>query len=304
MKLKSIPKNTVVHTPTEEEAKELLAILHENGYEWYHKNAPIPNPRLEKIAYINIYNSLNGCRNVITYCDKHTYVERYITLAEFKDRYVLNEDNFTKSEEKPQSKFKVGDLVIFPNRDNPMCIDDIEDGVAMSWWHDGGIKAAACLDDLKPYTEPETKPVEDMETKEKEQGEKGNNSENSQSDNDLQHNWDSLDEQAKEYIIGQYQHGFEGMNTLESEKELMSDDEYEWHKQYWGGWIEAMINTFPESEMKRVNWMCITAWIGGEDIEEECDNPIDTNKIYFRTTADRDKCIEEIKAIIEKYSEK
>lgn len=143
-----------------------------------------------------------------------------------------------------------------------------------------------------------------METKEKEQGEKGNNLENSQLDNDLQHNWDSLDEQAKEYIIGQYQHGFEGMNTLESEKELMTEDEYERHKQYWEGWIEAMINTFPESEMKRVNWMCITAWIGGEDIEDECDTPIDTNKIYFPTPADRDKCIEEIKAIIEKYSRK
>ncbi len=140
-----------------------------------------------------------------------------------------------------------------------------------------------------------------MGTKEKKSGELGNNSENSQLDNDLQHNWDSLDEQAKEYIIGQYQHGFEGMNTLESEKGLMTEDEYEWHKQYWEGWIEAMINTFPESEMKRVNWMCITAWIGGEDIEEECNNPIDTNKIYFRTPTDRDKCIGEINAVIKKY---
>ena len=33
-KLKSIPENTVIHTPTEEEANELLAILHANGYKW------------------------------------------------------------------------------------------------------------------------------------------------------------------------------------------------------------------------------------------------------------------------------
>lgn len=31
MKPKEIPANIVVHTPTETEAKELLAILHENG---------------------------------------------------------------------------------------------------------------------------------------------------------------------------------------------------------------------------------------------------------------------------------
>lgn len=41
MKLKQIPSNTVVHTPTEEEAKELLAILHENGYRWCGGKAPI-----------------------------------------------------------------------------------------------------------------------------------------------------------------------------------------------------------------------------------------------------------------------
>ncbi len=34
MKLKEITKNVVVNTPTEEEANELLAILHENGYAW------------------------------------------------------------------------------------------------------------------------------------------------------------------------------------------------------------------------------------------------------------------------------
>jgi hypothetical protein len=34
MKPKEIPANIVVHTPTETEAKELLAILHENGYKW------------------------------------------------------------------------------------------------------------------------------------------------------------------------------------------------------------------------------------------------------------------------------
>ncbi len=103
MKLKPILQNTVVHTPTEVEAKELLAILHEGGYEWYHKYAPIPNPNLSQVKYIHIYNSLNGCSKVITYCDKYTFVDSYITLAEFKERYC--------EEEKPQPKFKVGDKV-------------------------------------------------------------------------------------------------------------------------------------------------------------------------------------------------
>ncbi len=100
LKLKPIPENTVVHTPTEAEAKELLEILHENGYEWYHKYSPIPNPNLQEVRYINIYDSLHGCSKVITYRDKDMY-DRFLTLAEFKERYV--------EVEKP--RVKVGDKV-------------------------------------------------------------------------------------------------------------------------------------------------------------------------------------------------
>lgn len=53
-------------------------------------------------------------------------------------------------------------------------------------------------------------------------------------------------------------------------------------------------------EEQKKHWVSITARI--DDLECESDTAIDTNKIYFRTSADRDKCIFEIKAIISKYS--
>lgn len=113
MKLKPIPSNTVVHTPTEAEARELLAILHENGYicnngaplsydelpsEYYNVNTTWCNMGEKRVCGSNPIDKRNGA---------------ILTLAGFKDKYVLNEDNLAKSdEEKPHSKFKVGDWVI------------------------------------------------------------------------------------------------------------------------------------------------------------------------------------------------
>ena len=54
------------------------------------------------------------------------------------------------------------------------------------------------------------------------------------------------------------------------------------------------------AEEQKKHWVSVTVWI--DDIECESDTAIDTDNIYFRTLADRDKCIEEINAIIEKYN--
>ena len=177
MKLKEIPRNTVVHTPTEAEACELLAILHENGYNF--------TPTYESLVEIN-----RGCgypstmcfsfdrHHCIDHCDRSYYEElgyTILTLAEFKERYC--------EEEKPQPKFKVGDMAIFRGMDKPLPIHSIAGNCAYSWWDDGTIREASLVKHLKPYTDPETKPTEDMEAKGKESGETGNNSGISQSNN-------------------------------------------------------------------------------------------------------------------------
>ena len=106
MKLKPIPQNTVVHTPTEEEAKELLGILHENGYEWYCSGK---EEGWENFGNETCYR-INSHDNVYHTCDREWYeticqhcILPVLTLADFKRLYC--EDG------KPQPKFKVGDKV-------------------------------------------------------------------------------------------------------------------------------------------------------------------------------------------------
>ena len=95
MKLKQIPENTVVHTPTEEEAKELLTILHENGYDI--------TTTLRTIKEVNKYKDEEMCFRIYDKYWSHCTKERYqkegytiLPLAEFKEKYV--------EEEKPQLK--------------------------------------------------------------------------------------------------------------------------------------------------------------------------------------------------------
>ena len=160
MKLKPIPQNTVVHTPTEDEAKELLAILHENGYEWYCSGQ---EEGWENFGDETCYR-INSHDNVYHTCDREWYETtcKYcrlpiLTFADFKERYC--------EQEKPQPKFKVGDKVKIVNVRNPMMLNEIgiieEHSTKNSpiykvrWGED----SSNFIEDvfLEPYTEPETK---------------------------------------------------------------------------------------------------------------------------------------------------
>ena len=180
LKLKPIPSNTVVHTPTEAEAKELLAILHANGYKWCHGKdlSDISIMAGKEAVGINFDNTRKN--TIINFRHIETARrERFtiLTLAEFKKMFVLNEDNFAKSdEEKPQPKFKVGDKVRIIQDDsvNPDYVGIVDEIASIGYriklkntdsnWTENA---------LEPYPEPEIKPTEDMETKDEAKEAKG-----------------------------------------------------------------------------------------------------------------------------------
>lgn len=60
--------------------------------------------------------------------------------------------------------------------------------------------------------------------------------------------WNQLGNEAKANVISRYEHGLEGEKNC---KEELGEDNP--HLQYWDGWIEALINTFPEEELKRLS---------------------------------------------------
>lgn len=90
IKLKPIPNNTVVHTPTEEEAKELLEILHENRYTWRAKSAPLYDTNWHVFYSQTVYfiHSDDKTISAGNMSDLST-----LTLAEFKERFLIEEDN-------------------------------------------------------------------------------------------------------------------------------------------------------------------------------------------------------------------
>lgn len=315
--MKPIPTNTVVHTPTEAEAKELLAILHENGYS--------VTTSIKEMKMVNSYIDEDICFNINDetwgHCTREWYKKKgytILTLTKFKERYC--------EEEKPRLKFEVGDLAIFPNRDKPMRIDDIEDGVGMSWWDDGCIRAAACLEDLTPYTEPETKPTEDMETKvnhnlSQNSAEKCNNN-----------NAISTDEK-KELNLCELLKGHEGetiflttMGTVIFHGVSEQSIQFKTHKTAKDTYLlkasgkmseNGVVIAYPSRALyEQYPLDPYTAWMKWQEEqrkpfiyihwgEVDCNGDEEedyTGNTYFRTPADRDKCIEEIKAIINKYS--
>lgn len=91
MKLKEIPANTVVHTPTQGEAKELLAILHENGYKWCTGEDLTVTSYIHKKEGIGI-NIDNVRQNAIIVLERiktaRIYHYAILTLAEFKQKYA------------------------------------------------------------------------------------------------------------------------------------------------------------------------------------------------------------------------
>ena len=315
MKLKTIPDNIVVHTPTEKEAKELLGFLHENGYSI--------TTTIREMKMVNSYKDEDICFFIDDenwghctreWCEKKGYT--ILTLAEFKKKYVdtcTDDCSSTVQVEKSQPKFSEGDLVMFPKMDRPLRIHTIVDGVAMSWWDDGGIRATAGLDYLQPYTEPETK--------EKEQGEKGNNSENSQLnlcellkghegelfyslihgtivlskiDNTVPYPlyFKIKDRGAVYSAHGHYDNLYEKDATVVLYPSRTPYEQYPLDPlKAWQKWKEEQKKPF----------ICIHWGEADCNGDEEEDY---TGNTYFRTTASRDKAIEEIKAIIEKYSKK
>ena len=317
-RLKPIPTNTVVHTPTQEEAKELLTMLVQNRWS------------VDSIDYNAASEQHNGlCYRLrsdktLDYDFSGLYQERgytILTLAEFKERYC--------EEEKPRGtdidgKFHCGDKVI-----TTTCCPLHGKGWIgiVVQCHESDVDVAfglmvvphIALCDLELYTESETKPTEDMETKEKQKGEKGNNPQNSQL---------NLCELLKGHEGEVFYSPIYGEVTIEFDKKSGLVEMWPLSKRAYlpiasNGHLadnpeKGQCLTFPSralyeqypldpytawmkwQEEQKKHWVSVTAWI--DDLECESDTAIDTDKIYFRTPADREKCLSEIKAIINKYS--
>lgn len=309
-RLQPIPTNTVVHTPTQEEAKELLAMLVQNRWS------------VDSIDY----NVASEQHNGLCYClrsDKTLdydfsglYQERgytILSLAEFKEKYV--------EEEKPQPKFKVDDIVSIRWINKWGRITNVHFSEEAEEW-EYNIKvypkglATALEGNLASYTEPETKPTEDMETKEKEPGEKGNNSENSHLD------------------LCELLEGHEGetiflttMGTVIFHGVSEQSIQFKPHKTAKDTYLlkasgkmseNGVVITYPTRALyKQYPLDPYTAWMKWQE-EQKCHIEVIVNNhdsngdltdcayvsgdIAFCTPTDRDKCIGEIKAIINKYS--
>lgn len=259
MKLKETPNEVVVHTPTEAEAKELLALLIEEGYN-------VTNS-LKEIKEANNYNGEEICFRIHDelwdHCTKEWYKKkRYVilTFAEFKERYVDLDDTFT---------------------------DDCKSAVKVS--------------------EHETKTTEDTETKELDlcellkghEGEKiwspifGNGKVKCVECNYLEVAWrDGGNELTWSLSKGgnRYADGYCMIYPSRAAYEQYPLDPYT-------AWMNRQ-----RAQMKFGLDIKFETYFEGKYGWEDCDD--DESCLHFHTSADRSKCIEEIKAIIKKYSNK
>ena len=159
MKLKPIQTNITVSTPTEAEAKELLAILHENGWD---VSEPFDGIIKETEGILVRPEHDLGWWGDINFAKSIGHA--ILTLAEFKERYC--------EEEKPQLKFNKGDKVVIQESyyKEELCGQiGVVTGRPTPFSYYVEIDKTiyqASAKDLELYTEPETKPTEDMETKE------------------------------------------------------------------------------------------------------------------------------------------
>lgn len=344
MKLKQIPNNTVVHTPTEEDAKVLLAILHENGYTYCDGESLLDNDWL-----IDLYDKNNEleCLGIEPYTKITKHIEHcnigwfrkqgytILTLAEFKERYC--------EEEKPQPKFKVDDRVkVVGYQEN--CIAEMSPHVGevgtitkvseadgyykitcdngRFWWHE---------DWLEPYTESGAKAEAKAETKDT-----------------MELNSETLTDDCKSSVKVEKE-----LNLVEligdrdgihvycptcGEVTLQAWDRGKNTKPLIFAQTDTsiVVRTFANGKAY-VSGECVifpsralyeqypldpyTAWMKWQEEqtiyhiriefqpydergEMKCGNTgtLHFDDLKFRTPTDRDKCIEEIKAIIEKYS--
>ncbi len=305
MKLKEIPQNTAVHTPTKDEAEELLALLHENGH-ICNNGAPLTYHNLTAEYYnINTTWCNMGEKRVCRSNPINKKSDAILTLAEFKKRYC--------EEEKPQPKFEIGDWVIHNHKNREL-------GQIVAYYPDEKFCYAVRFGkefhnmaehQLLPYTEPETKPTEDMETKEKESGEKGNNSENSQLDlcELLQgHEGETFFSLAHGDV--KLDHVSPTIDSCIVVKKGNGDIEHFYRN---GRWLrDGIVMLFPSRALyEQYPLDAYTAWMKWQEEQEKKHYQDYSNRVGREIVrplldkilpADRDKCIEEIKAIIEIYS--
>lgn len=312
-KLKSIPENTVIHTPTEEEANELLAILHANGYKWS------GNRRLTKSNCWNAFKAEMCYEIEITHTvrfNKLRYFREYavvrdftiLTLSEFKERYC---------EEESQPKFILGDIVKIVNVTNPMLVG--ETGIIMELptkedsRYKVGIEDEWTLLDakyLKLYTEAVIKVETSVEAKQLNLCELLKGYEGQSFYSPCYGDVDLIEVQNDRIII----------SAVANNKEHTLGKRGKHH----AGFAECMCMLFPSRALyEQYPLDPYTAWmkwqqeqtifhirIEFQPYEErgdmKCGNmgTLHFDEVKFRTPADRDKCIEEIKAIIEKYNKK
>lgn len=318
MKLKPIPQNTVVHTPTEAEARELLAILHENGWTW--NTGEALNEILEWKLHGNgtCYKIYIGDM-VVTYGDKGWF-ETILTLAEFKRLYC--------EDEKPQPKFRKGDKVKIAYTGEiaevlsrwsaigkEYVVIRLPDGQIHDW----------VISNLEPYTEPETKPTGEPPLK-------------MTAAEGLcamaKAEMDIIDE-TKELNLCELLKGHEGetfYHLMYGEVEykgidkdgfiaftdskipaIYDDGKYDQHANVVLYPSRALYEQYPldpytawmkwqERQKKFGLDVKVETYFEGKYGWEDCDDNVSC--LHFRTPADRDKCIEEIKAIINKHSNK
>ena len=292
MKLKEIPQNIAVRTPTEAEAKELLAILHEGGYKWLFGEKSL----VEQTIW-NRYEDATGYfieDERVSYGDMtdRVSIEDYpiITLVEFKERYC--------EEEKPQPKFIKGQRVYCRPYGYPFVIADgiIYDNNEPHYYSENG----GCYKEsiLEPYTEPETKPTEDMETKELNLAEllKGHEGEEfflTTMGTVIFHGVSEQSIQFKPNKTAKDTYLLSSTGKMRDNGVILAYPSRVLYEQYplepYTAWMK-----WKEEQQVRNLRIILTA----PDFER---NYV---KMNFRTPADRDKCLEEIKAIIEKYNKK
>ncbi len=334
MKLKPIQTNITVSTPTEAEAKELLAILHENGWD---VSEPFDGIIKETEGILVRPEHDLGWWGDINFAKSIGHA--ILTLAEFKERYC--------EEEKPQLKFNKGDKVVIQESyyKEELCGQiGVVTGRPTPFSYYVEIDKTiyqASAKDLEPYPEPETKPTEDMETKEKESGEKGNYSEISQSNNLSQDVANCDKPEDKELNLSELLKGHEGetfyspivgdctLKAITDYIHIAVNDHPSYcffldgrreksgavvffpsralYEQYpldaytaWSVWDDKQyihrlaVSLYTDDEIKKV-----LATEGNEKVSGRL-----TAICRFKTPADRDKCLSEIQSIIEKYSKK
>lgn len=365
MNLKPIPGNTVVHTPTEEEAKELLAILHQNGYEWMSKDCLLDHTYWVFFKHETKYRIKNKSVDF-----SGGYFGNAITLSELKEKYLddtcTDDCSSTVQVEHPHNEalnlqgFAEGTLLFVrktndlrallimlhdngykPCKEFATSLDRFLPAIEIlrekkfrfvPIIHNeevkGGIKGSAYLEMLdmyatlkknhkrlynshgRLYKNRKKKSTVDMGTIGKQQGEKGNNSENSQLNLcELLHDGDTvyslvdgigkvelLDEDGFRLNNWCFRNDGTFSGSDSSTAKCLIFPSRKLYEQYpldpqkaWQKW---------QSEQKKP-FICIH-W-GEVDCngDEEEDY---TGNFYFRTPADRDKCIEVIDAFLKQIN--